>query len=92
VFHVEEEIVCHLVHEGRLVCRLHERDQAVHTAVRRCDITLRPVRLLLVELLNDLDCLIIEDDKATTVAASVVGDALDTDLVQSERGGLRGFV
>ena len=42
VFQIKQEVMRHLVHEGRLIRRLHERDQTVHTAVRGGDIALSP--------------------------------------------------
>ena len=70
--------------ERRLVRLLEERYDAPAACLRR-DRALADVVHALVELVDDLDRLIVEDDEATPVLASVIGDALDAMLV--EQGG-----
>ena len=86
MFKVKEEEMPHLVEERRFIRRLKERDDPlpVRDVLRR---SLDDLVHLLVEFVDDGDRLVVEDDVTTAISAAVVRDALDTDLVQCERGG-----
>ena len=76
----------HLVKERGFIRPREEGDDplpVLHVLCRTLDDCVH----LLVELLDDGDRLVVEHDEAATVAASIVGNAFDTDLVQRERGG-----
>ena len=82
---IHQEHMPHLVHECRFIRTLKERNDTL--SVLFGDFTMHLFTEHLVELLDDLDCLVVEDDKTAAVTLSIVCDALDTDLVQRERGG-----
>ena len=77
---IHQEHMPHLMHKRRFIRTLKKRNDTL--SVLFGDFTMHLFTEHLVELLNDLDCLIIEDDKTAAIAPSIVGNAFDSMLIK----------
>ena len=81
---VHQEHMPHLMQHGRFIRTLKERNDTLAVLLRyfTVDLSLH----LLIVLFDNGDRLVVEDNIAAAVTAPVVGDALDSSLVEKKRG------